>query len=240
MLNTTILLVGWHRHIINRFGYQIQPSQTLRPTSPVLLSHSRHSPAPPELRYVPSDVVWEFSCVPDSTCSYGGTSKILQYITYRIVTFCSSQDLCTGPLETLCAAETLAHSTTGDFYDGVVFPTRWFFVLHSHKPLCLSYSSMLQSLDDWHHHNMECIIYLNLSICIQTVRLAADGIRELNWSSTWRCWSNNPIDAPGGLVWVSFEMHWDGGGNRVNQKMQMEAKVKWTSEMHLETFTMWS
>ena len=72
---------------INRSRGNIQSSQTLRVTSPVLLSTSRCSHTPLELKTVISDLAPAFSSAPDSSCSYGGAFKMLQDVTYWIFTF---------------------------------------------------------------------------------------------------------------------------------------------------------
>ena len=68
-------------------------------------------------------------------------------------------------------------SFAGDFKLGAVFSQQWFLGSHNHKPIRVSYLSLLQSQEDSLHHNMACIIYLSLSIYIHTVNLAADGTR---------------------------------------------------------------
>jgi hypothetical protein len=55
-----------------------------------------------------------------------------------------------------------------------VFSQQWFLGFHNHKAFRVADSALLES-QDLLHHNMACIIYLNLSIYIQTANLAADG-----------------------------------------------------------------
>jgi len=127
-----------HPHNENRSTSNMQSSQTLRATSPVLQSTSRCSQTPLELSNVLWDSAWGFSGAPESTCSGGGAFRMLRELTYRIVKFWSSWDICPALRETLRAAETTAqHTTTSHFI--------------------LSYLSLLQSEDSL-HHNMACII----------------------------------------------------------------------------------
>jgi len=83
-----------HQQDIYRSGSHMQTSQTLRSTSPVLLSTSRCSQAPLELSKVLSDSARAFSGAPESTCSYGGAFRMLRNLTYRLVKFWSSWHLC--------------------------------------------------------------------------------------------------------------------------------------------------
>jgi len=131
-------LVRLHHQNVNRSGSNMQSSQTLWATSPVLLSTSRSSQTPLEISNVLSDSARAFSGVPESTCRCGGAFRMLRDLTYMIVKFWSSWDLCAALQETSRAAETAAQHTT----------TRYF---------VLSYSSLLQSQDSL-HHNMACII----------------------------------------------------------------------------------
>jgi len=85
-----------------------QSSQTLRATSPVLLSTSRCSQTPLELSKVLSDSVRALSGAPESTCSYGGAFRMLRDLTYRIVKFWNSWGLWADLQETSRAAETTA------------------------------------------------------------------------------------------------------------------------------------
>jgi len=117
-----------HQLNVNRSGSNMQPSQTLRATSPVLPSTSRCSQTALELRNVLSDSARAFSCAPESTCSYGGAFSMLRDLTYRIVKFWSCWDLCADLRETSRAAETAAQHC-GRL--GAVFSQQWF--LHNHK-----------------------------------------------------------------------------------------------------------
>ena len=140
--------------------------QTLQAISPVLLSTSRCSKTPLELSNVLSDSERAFSGAPESTGRYAGVFRMLQNLTYRIVKFWSSWDLCTDLWKTSKAVETAAqlcgrlqeqlwplHSTVEDL------------VLYSHssgshtttRHFVLSYSFLLQWQDSL-HHNMACII----------------------------------------------------------------------------------
>ena len=105
-----------------------------------------------------------------------GAFRMPQELTCRIVKFWSSRDL-SGRL-------------------GAIFWHQRFLWFHNHKPFNLSYTSLLQS-QDLLHHDMACIIYLNLSIYIHTANLAADG-----FSSVIR-------GAPGDARWENLEMHWE-------------------------------
>jgi hypothetical protein len=83
----------------------MQSSQTLRATSPLLLSTSRCSHTPLKLSIVLSDCGRAFSGAPESTWSYASASRMLQDVTYRIVKFWSSGDLYADLWETLRAAQ---------------------------------------------------------------------------------------------------------------------------------------
>jgi len=97
-----------HQQNVNRSGSHMQSSQTLWATSPVLPSTSRCSQTPLELSKVLSDSARAFSGAPESTCSYGGAFRMLWDLTYRIVEFWSSWDLCADLRETSRTAETAA------------------------------------------------------------------------------------------------------------------------------------
>jgi len=131
-----------HQQNVNRSGSNMQSSQTLWVTSPVLLSTSGCSQTPLELSKVLSDSAREFSGAPGSTCSYGGAFRMLQDLTYRIVKFWSSSDLYAELRETSREAETAAQlcgrlqeqprprrSFRGRL--DAVFSRQWF--LHNHK-----------------------------------------------------------------------------------------------------------
>jgi uncharacterized membrane protein YjdF len=68
----------------------------------VLFSTSRYSQTPLELTKVLSDCARAFTGPPEITCSYGGAFRMLPDLTYRIVKFWSSKDLCAGLRETWC------------------------------------------------------------------------------------------------------------------------------------------
>jgi len=55
-----------------------------------------------------SDSAKTYSDAPESTCSYEDALRILQYLTYMMVNFWSSRDLCAGLRETSRAAEMAA------------------------------------------------------------------------------------------------------------------------------------
>jgi len=93
---------------VNRSGSNTQSSQTLWATSPVLPSTSRCSQTPLELSKVLSDSARVFSGAPECTWSYGGAFRMLRDLTYRIVTFWGSCDLCADLRETWTEAETTA------------------------------------------------------------------------------------------------------------------------------------
>ena len=149
-----------HQQNVNQSGRNTQSSQTLRATSPVLLSTSRCSQTPLELSKVLSDSAREFSGAPGSTCSYGGAFRILRDLTYRIVKFRSSYDLYADLQETWREAETAAQ-LCGRLREqprplrifcgrlDAVLLQQWF--LHNHKAFVLSDLSLL-------YHNMAYII----------------------------------------------------------------------------------
>ena len=97
-----------HQQNVNRSGSNMQSSQTPRATSPVLLSAARRSQTPLELRKALSDSARAFSGAPESTCSSGGAFRMLRDLTYRIVKFGSSWDLCEDLREASREAETAA------------------------------------------------------------------------------------------------------------------------------------
>jgi len=66
-------------------------------------------------------------------------------------------------------------SSAEDFKLDAIFSPQGFLQSHNHKPFCLLYSSLLQLQEELLHHTMVCVIYLSLSIYIQTFNLAADG-----------------------------------------------------------------
>jgi len=155
-----------HQQNVIWSGSLMQSSQTLRATSPMLPSTSSCSQTPLELSKVLSDSPRAISGAPESTCSYGGTFRMLWNLTYRIVKFWSSWDLWADLWETSREAGTTAQlcgilrdrlrprlSSAGDLMpyshsSGSDITTRHF---------VLSYPSLLQS-QDLLHHNMACII----------------------------------------------------------------------------------
>ena len=155
-----------HQENENWSGSNIQSSQTLRVTSPVLLSSSRCSQTPQELSDVLSDSPRAFSGAPESTCSYGGAFRMLQDLTYSIVKFWSSWDLCADLRQTSRAAKTAMQlcerlrqqpgpprSTAGNLVP--YSPSSGSYITTRH--FMLSYSSLLQWPDSL-YHNMACII----------------------------------------------------------------------------------
>ena len=91
-----------HQQNVNPSRSPPHTSQTLRSSSPVIQNTSRCSQAPLELSSVLSDSTRAFSGAAESTCSYGGAFKMLRDLTYRIVKFGKSWDLCAAQRETWC------------------------------------------------------------------------------------------------------------------------------------------
>ena len=149
----------------------MQSSQTLLLTAPVHPRNSRFSQAPLKLSKVLSDSARAFPGDTESTCSSGGTFRMLWDLTYRIVRFWSSWDLCTR-LRRRREQRTTSVQLCGRL--NAVFWQQWFMTFHNHKAFCVSDSSLLQSQDSL-HHNMACILYLSHSIYIHTANLTADG-----------------------------------------------------------------
>jgi len=157
-------------------GSPTQTSQTLRSPSPVLLTTSRCSEAPLELRTVLSDSARASSCAPESTGSDGGAFRMLQELTIRIVKFWSCWDLCAGLQETSRAAETSARVCRRHHQQlrrlrrlfgrlGTIFSPQWIIEFRNHKALCSLYPSLLKSQDSL-HPTMACIILVSLYISI--------------------------------------------------------------------------
>jgi len=180
--------VSQHQQNLIRSGNHTQSSQTLRATSPVLLSTPRRSQTPLELSKVPSESARAFSGAPESTCSYGGAFRMLHLGLSNFGAPKTSAQICRRLREKLrppcssvwyfesgreCSAAlqgTWCHILTGDLMpyshiSGFYITTRHF---------VLSYSSLLLS-QDLLHHNMACSI--SVSLYIHTVNLAADGTR---------------------------------------------------------------
>jgi hypothetical protein len=142
-----------HQQNVNRAGTYTQTSETLGATSPVLLSTSRCSQATLELSKVISDSAKAFSGVPESTCSDGGTFRMLRYLTIRRVKFWNRRDRCSA-----------LQGTWYRILIGVV--VRYLQALSSyHIRLC--YSQTFCYIIVWHA--------LFKSMYIHTVNLAADG-----------------------------------------------------------------
>jgi len=92
--NDYMIMCIEHQQNVNRSGRHIQTFQTLRSTSPELLSSCRCSQAPLELSKVLADSARAFSGAPESTWRYGGGFWMVWYLTSRIVKFRSSWDIC--------------------------------------------------------------------------------------------------------------------------------------------------
>jgi len=133
---------------INRSGSNMQPSQTLPATSPVLSSTSRCSQTALELCNVLSDCARAFSGAPESTCSYGGAFRMLRDLTYRIVKFWSSWDHCADLWEILRAAETAALRETWCRIFTAVVLTQRHGILSYHIRLC--YCDKIHYIIIWH------------------------------------------------------------------------------------------
>jgi len=193
-----------HQHNVNQSRSNMHFTQTLWATSPVLPSASRCFQTPLELSKVFSDSARAFPGALESSCSYGDAFRMLQDLTYRIVKFWSSWDLCTDLWETLKQAETAAQlwrrlrklprplqSTVGDLVlythsSGSYITTRHF---------VLSYSPLLQS-QILLHHNMACTIWVSLYIYIESIWLQM--VLEHTWRSTWTCPLSDIRDSPHG------------------------------------------
>jgi len=124
-----------HKQNVHPSGRNTQSSQTLRATSPVLLSTSSCSQTPLKLSKVLSDCARAFSGAPERTWSYGGAFRMLRDMIYWIVKCWSSGDLCADLRETSRAAlrETSgAAKTPAQHYrrPGAVFPLQWFLLNH--------------------------------------------------------------------------------------------------------------
>jgi hypothetical protein len=85
---------GYYQQNVNQFRSHMPTSQTPRSSSPVLQNPSRWSQAPMEQCRVHSNSARSFSDAAGSTRIYGAAFRLLQELTYRIVTFESSWDLC--------------------------------------------------------------------------------------------------------------------------------------------------
>ena len=124
-----------HQQNLNQSSTITPSSQTLRVTSPVLLSTSRCSQTPLELSKVISYSERAFSGAPESTSNYGGAFRMLWEFANRIVEFFSSWDLRADLWETSREAKTTA--PLGRRLGAVIWQ-QWF--LHYHKAFCLCYS----------------------------------------------------------------------------------------------------
>jgi len=100
-----------------------------------------------------------FSGAPESTCSYRGVFRMLQYLTDMIVKFLSTWDLWAGLWETRRWDE-ISAQLYGRL--GAVFSHLLFLCFHNHQTFHLSYSSLFQS-QDLLHTNMAIIICLSLT-----------------------------------------------------------------------------
>jgi len=158
-----------HQQNVNRSGSHTQSSQTLRANSPVLLSTSWYSQTPLALSNVLSNSARAFSGAPESTCSYGGTFRMLWDLTFRKVKFWSSWGPCADLQETSWAAET-AEQVCGRL--GAIVSQQWFLRFHNHTVFRLSYSSVPVTRFATAYYGMH---YLSVSTYIHTVILAADG-----------------------------------------------------------------
>ena len=125
-----------HQQNVNRSGSNMQSSQTLCITSPVLLSISRCSQTPLELSGVLSDCARALSSASENTCSYGGAFRMLRDLIYRTVKVWSFSDLCTDVREisgaalrelSRAAASTAQHCRRL----GAIFSQPWF--LYNHR-----------------------------------------------------------------------------------------------------------
>jgi len=99
-LHTAECLCNLYQQNVIRSENNTQSSQTLRMTSPVLLSTSRYSQTPLEVSKVLSDSTRVFSGAPASTWSNGGAFRMLWDLTYRIVKFWNYWDHCADRWET--------------------------------------------------------------------------------------------------------------------------------------------
>jgi len=95
-----------HQQYVHWSGSNIQSFQTLLATSPVVQRTSRCSQTPLELSNVLSDSARALSDSAESTCSYGGAFRILRGLTYKLIIFWSSWNLCAHLGDTWRAAVT--------------------------------------------------------------------------------------------------------------------------------------
>jgi len=191
-VSTLCVIALIHEQNVNRFGGHPKTSQTLRLTSPVLLSTSNCSQAPLELSKVLSDSARAFSGAPEGPCIYGVEFRMLRDLTYTIFKFWISWDLCEGLRETTRAGQTTA-LLCGKL--DAVFSHQRFLEFHNRKEVRLSYSSLLQSQDSL-HHNMACIIQISLYIYIWSIW--PQMVVEHNRRSSWRPPLRKLRDAPFG------------------------------------------
>jgi len=171
------LPVNRHQQNVNRSGSNTQSSQTLQATAPVLPNTSRCSQTPQELSNVLWDSARAFSGALESTCSYGGAFRMPRDLTYRIVKFWSSWDLCADLRESSRGAET-AMQVCGRLWEhcgrlGAIFSQQWF--LHNHEafhPIIFVFVTVTR-FATWKYG----MHYLSLCTYIDTANLAADGSR---------------------------------------------------------------
>jgi len=125
-----------HFQNVKLSGCHMQTSQTLWSISQVFLCKSLCPQASLTLRTVLIDIATASSSDCDSTCSYISSLTIMQCITYRILKWFSSWDLCAAQQEALRATGTLnsvlyVHSSSS------LDPRS-----HNHKPFGLSFWSL--------------------------------------------------------------------------------------------------
>jgi len=168
----------------------------------VLLSTSKCSQTPLELRKVQSDSARAFSNVTDSTCRYGGAFRMLQDLTYRIGKFWSSWDLCADLGETSRLAETAAQpcerlreqwGPLSIAVENLVVYTHSSGYYMTTRHFILLYSSLLQS-QDLLLHQMACIVTVSLYIYIDSIW--PEMIVEHNHRGAWTCPLTQLRDAP--------------------------------------------
>jgi len=145
-LRIGMLTVQHHQQNVNQSGSNTQSFQSLWATSPLLPNTSRCLQTPLQLSKVLSDSARAFTGAHESTCSYGGAFRMLKDLTYRIVKFWSSWDLCADRRETSSEAEATAHHCRilwerprllCSIYKslGAIFSQEWY--LHNHKEIRL-------------------------------------------------------------------------------------------------------
>ena len=141
-------------------GRHTQSSETLRATSPLLLSTLRRSQTPLELSNVLSDSARAFSGAPS-----------------RIGKFWSFCDLSAHLRETSTEAETAAQ-LSGKL--DVIFTQQW--CLHNRKAFSLIIIISLLQSQDWLHYNMACTIEVSLYIYLRSIW--PQMVLQHDWRST--------------------------------------------------------